>query len=317
MSLADVPEPVIGPGQILVEVAVAGVNFRDTTERRGIVAGPTPPFIPGVEGVGQVLAVGKGVSRLLVGERVAWMSGQGSYAERIALDAWRAVLVPDGLSDEVAAAVLLQGVTADYLITSCRPVKAGDPIVVHAAAGGVGSLLTQLAARRGALVLATASTARKRSMARKAGSTAAVPYKDLVAAAREMSDGQGVAAVFDGVGGPTISDDLAALRPRGHLVLYGQSGGPVEQIDVAALAAKGLWFTRPSLRFYADTPRSLHVRAKRIFSAVASGNLQVNIGARYGLAEAPAAHGNLESRSTTGKSILIVRAGRFPRSREN
>ena len=123
--------------------------------------------------------------------------------------------------------------------------------------------------------------------------------------------------VFDGVGRPTIADDLAALRPPGHLVLYGQSGGPVEQIDVAALAAKGLWFTKPSVQFYADTPRSLHVRAKRIFSAVASGNLRVNIGARYGLVEAPTAQGNLESRGTTGKSILIVRAGRFLRSRES
>ena len=307
---ADLPEPSPGPGEVLVRTAAAGVNFIDTYRRGGVYPMPFP-HIPGSEGAGVVTTVGDGVTDLTVGDRVAWADSPDSYAEFVRVKAARAIPVPEGVSLDVAAALPLQGLTAHYLATSTYPVQAGDTILVHAGAGGVGLLLTQLATARGARVITTVSTAEKEQLSRAAGAAEVIRYdllKDLTGElpglVRELAGG-GLPVVYDGVGRSTFDASLACLRPRGLMVLFGAASGPVPPFDLQRLNAGGsLYVTRPTLGHYISTTEELRGRAGELFAAVLAGTLQVRIGARFPLAEARGAHEALEGRATTGKVIL-------------
>lgn len=305
LALIDAPMPAAGDGQVLVDVAAAGVNYIDTYQRSGLYRIETP-FILGMEGAGKVREVGAGVDGISVGDRVAWKVGQGSYAEAVAIPAPEAVPIPDGVQDEVAAAALLQGVTAHYLATSTYPVKEGDWVVVHAAAGGVGLLLTQIVKLRGGHVLATTSTPEKAALATAAGADRVVGYDEMPDAARHLTGGVGVAAVYDGVGKTTFDASLASLRIRGTMVLYGAASGPVPPFDPQRLnSGGGLFLTRPSSAHYTRDRAELLARTNGIFGWIADGSLKVQIGQRYPLAEAAQAHRDLEGRKTTAKSLLI------------
>jgi NADPH2:quinone reductase len=296
------PQP--GAGELLVDVAAVGVNYRDVYERNGGYGGP-PPRVIGVEGAGTVRAAGEGVDEFRPGDRVAWVAAPGSYAEQVVVPAESAVSVPDGVTDEQAAAVLLQGMTAEYLSSTTYPVVEGDWVVVHAAAGGVGLLLTQLVKLRGGRVLATASTDEKAQLARGAGADEVAAYSDFGELAGELTGGAGVAAVYDGVGASTFDAGLDALRPRGTMVLYGAASGPVPAVETARLAAKSLFLTRPSLGHYTATREELLARAGFVLGLVADGRLDVRIGGRYPLEQARQAHEDLETRRTTGKLLLL------------
>jgi NADPH2:quinone reductase len=306
LELQDVPDPEPGPGQLLVDVEAIGVNYRDIYEREGIGGySAEPPFVAGVEGAGTVAAVGEGVTEFSAGDRVAWTAGQGSYAERVVVDEDRAVPVPDGVSSEIAAAVLLQGMTAHYLATSTYPVQAGDAVLVHAAAGGVGLLLTQIVKLRGGRVIATTSSDEKAQLARGAGADEVIGYDGFSARVRDLTGGEGVAAVYDGVGRSTFDDSLASLRVRGFMVLYGAASGPVPPLDPMRLVAGGsLFLTRPSLQHYVARREELLQRAADVFGWIADGDLDVRIGHRYPLEEARRAQEDLAARRTTGKLIL-------------
>jgi len=307
---ADLPEPTPGPGEVLVRTAAAGVNFIDTYRRSGVYP-MSFPHIPGSEGAGTVTALGDGVTDLAVSDPVAWADSPDSYAEFVRVKAARAIPVPDGVGLDVAAALPLQGLTAHYLATSTYPVQAGDTILVHAGAGGVGLLLTQLATARGARVITTVSTAEKERLSRAAGASEVIRYdllKDLTAElpglVRELAGG-GLPVVYDGVGRSTFDASLACLRPRGLMVLFGAASGPVPPFDLQRLNAGGsLYVTRPTLGHYIATTEELRGRAGELFAAVLAGRLQVRIGARFPLAEARGAHEALEGRTTTGKVIL-------------
>jgi NADPH:quinone reductase len=226
LELQELPEPRPAEGHVLVALEAAGVNYRDVYEREGAY-GTALPVVAGVEGAGTVLEIGPGVAELATGDRVAWKNAQGSYAERVVVPEREAVPVPDGVSSELAAAALLQGLTAHYLATATYPVQRGDTVVVHAAAGGVGSLLTQVVKIRGGTVVATASTDEKREIAREVGADHAIGYEGFAERARELTGGEGVAAVYDGVGRATFDESLKALRRRGSMVLYGAASGRV------------------------------------------------------------------------------------------
>jgi NADPH2:quinone reductase len=305
LTTVDDPEP--GPGQLLVATAAIGVNYIDTYQRGGHYPVPLP-FTPGLEGAGTVRAVGAGVAEFTAGDRVAWSGTPGSYAELVTVAADAAVPVPDDVSDELAAAVPLQGMTAHYLVTSTYPVRPGDTVLVHAAAGGVGLLLTQLAKARGARVIGTVSTDEKEKLARAAGADEIVRYteQDVAAEVRRLTDGAGVAAVYDGVGASTFDASLASLRPRGILVLFGASSGPVPPFDLQRLNSGGsLFVTRPTLGHHTATRAELLWRATELFDAIGAGRLNVRIGGRYPLAEARRAHEDLQARRTTGKVLLL------------
>jgi NADPH:quinone reductase len=308
LETVELPDPKPGEGELLVELAAAGVNYIDTYQRSGLYPMPTP-FVCGLEGAGRVIAAGPGVADFAVGERVAWKAASGSYARRVVVPAGEALAVPDEVSDEVAAAVPLQGLTAHYLVTSTYPVKPGDTVLVHAAAGGVGLLLTQLAAARGARVIGTVSTEEKERLAREAGAAEVIRYTevdDLAGPVRSLTGGEGVAAVYDGVGAATFDASLAALRPRGMLVLFGASSGPVPAFEPMRLTAAGsLFLTRPMLIHYTATRDELTWRAREVFDAVVAGELRVHIGARFALADARTAHEQLQARKTTGKVLLL------------
>ncbi|MQA84997.1 MAG: zinc-binding dehydrogenase [Streptosporangiales bacterium] len=307
LEVIDTSPSVPGPGDLLVDVAAAGVNYIDTYQREGIHPIPTP-FVLGLEGAGTVRAVGDGVSEVSVGDRVAWKDVRGSYAEQVVVPAASAVPVPDGVGDDVAAALPLQGMTAHYLATSTYPVGSGDWTVVHAAAGGVGLLLTQIIKRRGGRVLATTSTAEKAELARGAGADEIASYDDFVERARELTDGEGVPVVYDGVGRSTFERGLDALRPRGLMVLYGASSGQVPPFDLQTLNPKGsLFVTRPTLVHYTLDRKELMSRAGDLFAWVADGSLDVRIGGRYPLDAARQAHEDLQGRRTTGKLLLLPR----------
>ena len=289
------PSPEPAADELLVNVAAAGVNYRDVYEREGFYGGDLPAII-GVEGAGSVVGTG---------ERVAWVSAPGSYAEQVAVRADRAVPIPDGLSEELAAAALLQGITAQYLCTSTHVVQAGETMLVHAAAGGVGRLLTQLVAMRGGRVIATTSNEEKAQLAREAGAAEVIGYERFGERVKELTDGRGVDVVYDGVGAATFDESLASLRPRGDLVLYGAASGRVPPFDPMRLEGGGsLYLTRPSIRDYTATREELLGRALDVFDSIAAGRLQVAIGGRYPLEEARRAHEDLEGRRTTGKLIL-------------
>jgi NADPH:quinone reductase len=299
----DPPEP--GSGQLLVDVGAAGVNYIDTYQREGQYPIPTP-FILGIEGAGTVRAVGAGVTDVSVGDRVAWKDTNGSYAEQIAVPAGSAVPVPDGVTDELAAALLLQGLTAHYLTESTYAVQPGDWVVVHAAAGGVGLLLTQIVKLRGGKVLATTSTPEKAELAKGAGADEVTTYDKFAERARELTDGEGVACVYDGVGRTTFDSSLDALRIRGMMALFGAASGPVPPVDPQILNSKGsLFLTRPTLGHYTRTREELQGRTDELLQWVADGKLDVRIGARYSLAEARRAHEDLQGRRTTGKLLII------------
>ncbi|MDP9346942.1 MAG: quinone oxidoreductase [Actinomycetota bacterium] len=300
LELRDEPTPEPGPGRVLVAVETAGVNYRDVYERvgGGYAPGP-PPFVAGVEGAGTVRTVGEGVATVAPGDRVAWVAGQGSYAEQLALDADAAVAVPEGVSTEDAAAVLLQGITAQYLATSTYPVAAGDIVVVHAAAGGVGLLLTQIVKLRGGHVIATTSTPEKAALARAAGADEVIGYD-------ELREDTGAAVVYDGVGRATFDRSLAALRPRGTMVLYGAASGQPDPVAPTTLAAKSLFLTRPVLAAYVADRAELLARADDVLGWFAAGALDVRIGGRYALEEAWQAHEELEARRSTGKLVLRI-----------
>jgi NADPH:quinone reductase len=306
LELREVPEPEPAAGQLLVDVEATGVNYRDIYEREGSYPG-TPPLVAGVEGAGTVAALGEGVRDIAVGDRVGWVAAPGSYADRVVVDAERAVPVPDGISSEVAAATLLQGMTAQYLAVSTYPVQPGDDVLVHAAAGGVGLLLTQIVTLRGGRVIGTTSTEEKARLAREAGADELIGYEDFAECARELTDGRGVAVVYDGVGAATFDASLDALRRRGHMVLYGAASGPVAPLDPLRLQAGGsLHLTRPSLQHYAATREELLQRAGDVFGWIASGELEVRIGGRYALEEARRAQEDLQARRTTAKLVLAA-----------
>ncbi|GAA2982342.1 quinone oxidoreductase family protein [Actinokineospora diospyrosa] len=303
----EVPSREPGAGEVLVRVAAAGVNFIDTYQRGGVYKVPLP-FTPGLEGAGTVEAVGPEVTTLAVGDRVAWAQSIGSYADQVIVPAAWAVPVPAAVTDETAAATLLQGLTAHYLVTSTHPVREGDTVLVHAAAGGVGLLLVQLAKSRGARVIGTVSTPDKERLAREAGADEVIRYteEDFVTRTKALTDGTGVAAVYDGVGATTFDGSLAVLKPRGVLALFGGSSGPVPPVDPQRLNAAGsVFLTRPTLAHHLATPEENRWRVDEVFGAVASGDLRVSITGRYALSDARQAHEDLESRKTTGKLLLL------------
>jgi NADPH2:quinone reductase len=301
----DPGEP--GAGEVRVRVEAAGVNFIDIYHRTGLYPRPLP-FVVGLEGAGIVERLGPGVSGLAPGARVAWAQVPGSYATAVVAPAAALVAVPAGVAAEDAAAVMLQGMTAHYLVHGTRSTRPGDVALVHAAAGGVGLLLVQMLKAAGARVIGTCSTPEKEALARAAGADEVVRYTaaDFVAAARAFSGGRGVDVVYDAVGQSTFEGSLRALRPRGLLVSYGQASGPVPPFDVRRLGELGsLFLTRPSLAHYTADRGELEERAGAVLEAVRRGRLRVHVGARYRLAEAAAAHRALEGRATTGKVLLL------------
>ena len=310
MKLEEAPVSAPGPGQARVRVAYAGVNYIDVYHRTG--AYPLPvPFTPGSEGAGVVDAVGEGVE-LDVGDRVAWAIHPGSYAEEVLVDAWKLVPVPENAELATAAAIMLQGMTAHYLTHSTFPIRQGDVALVHAAAGGVGLLLTQIAKRRGARVIGTVSTEEKAALARAAGADEVVLYtkESFRDAARRATGGRGVEVVYDSVGQTTFTDSLDSLRARGYLVLFGQSSGPVASFDPGLLAQKGsLFLTRPSLVHYTADREELLGRARDLFTWISEGSLSVRIDREVPLSAAPEAHRLLEGRATAGKLLLACRTG--------
>jgi NADPH2:quinone reductase len=305
MVLGERPDPVAGPGQVMVQVAAAGVNFIDIYRRSGVYQQPVP-YIPGSEGAGTVVAVGEGVHEFSAGDHVAWNEGPGSYAERVAVAAGNAVPVPEGIDLKIAGAVMLQGLTAHYLCRSTFPVTEGTIAVVHAAAGGVGLLLTQMTKELGGTVVATTSSASKSALARQAGADFVTTYEEFPAVVSEVTGGRGADVVFDGVGKATFDASLSVLRPRGMMVLFGGSSGQVPPFDLQRLNSGGsLYVTRPKLADYVADRTELLWRAGDIFEGIAKASLRVRIGAEYDLADAPRAHEDLAGRRTTGKLILV------------
>jgi NADPH2:quinone reductase len=306
VQLIEIPEP--GPGQLLVRVAAAGVNFIDVYQRQGIYPMPTPFVLCG-EGAGTVEAVGPGVTTTSVGDRVAWSSASGSAAELALVAEAVTVRVPDSVSSKLAAAAMLQGMTAHYLVNSTYPVQAGDWVLVHAAAGGVGQLLIQLAKAKGATVVGTVSTPAKAAKATAVGADHIINYSevtDVAGAVRKLTNGAGVAVVYDGVGKSTFDASLASLRRRGMLVLFGGASGQVPPFDIQRLNSGGsLFLTRPTIVHYIATREELLERGNSILGAIVDGTLHVEIGGEYPLTEAARAYDDLEARRTTGKLLLI------------
>ena len=306
MSLGSAPDAAPGPGEALVRVEAAGVNFIDTYHRTGLYPIPLP-FTPGVEGAGVVEAVGEGVSDLAPGDRVGWVMQMGSYAAAAVRPAAKLVRLPDGVSTTQAAAALLQGMTAHYLVRSTFRVQSGMPVLVHAAAGGMGLLLCQMCRALGARVFGTVSTETKAKAALAAGADTVIRYteQDFAEVIREELGDEQLAVAYDSVGETTWRKSMSLLRPRGMLVLYGQSSGPVPPIDPLLLSQHGsLFVTRPTLGDYAATTDELRWRAGEVLDAVASGRLQLTIDRELPLAQAAEAHRLLEGRATMGKLIL-------------
>ncbi|WP_445154718.1 quinone oxidoreductase family protein [Arthrobacter sp. Hor0625] len=305
LELAEVDRPVPGPGQLLVKVAATGVNFIDTYKRSGVYK-VQYPYTPGSEASGTVEETGDGVTAFSVGDRVATAEGINCYAGYALVDADKALPVPHGVDDFTAAALPLQGITAHYLINSSFKVEAGQTVLLHAGAGGVGLLLIQMLKAKGARVITTVSTDEKEQLARGAGADHVLRYGGFAAKVRDLTDGAGAHVVYDGVGKDTFDDSLAALRIRGTLVLFGAASGPVPPFDPQRLNAGGsLYLTRPTINHFLRDAQERRWRSDELFAAVADGSLKVRIGARYDLADAAAAHTDLEQRRTTGKVILV------------
>jgi NADPH:quinone reductase len=307
LQLRETPTPLPGNGEVLIQVAASGVNFIDLYIREGRY-GNKPPFTPGQEAAGTIIALGANVSHLKEGDRVAWCSVLGTYAEYALVPASRVVSLPPDISFEQAAAVLLQGMTAHYLSHSAYPIEPGDEVLIHAGAGGTGLLLTQMAKLRGACVFTTVSTEEKAELSRQAGADEVILYtrSDFAAEVKRLTDGRGLAAVYDSVGKGTFEQSLTCLKPRGTLVLYGSAGGDVPPLDLIRLATLGsLYVTRPILRDYTLEREELVMRATEVFDAVATRELRLRIDNTYPLGEAAQAHWDLASRVTTGKLLLI------------
>ncbi len=308
LTYTEMPDPTPRAGEALVRVHVSGVNFVDIYQREGRYPGALP-FTPGVEGVGVVEAVGEGVTEPEPGDRVGWVMIKGSYAELAVVPAQRLVPIPDGVDDETAAALLLQGMTVHFLVRDCYPLQPNEWVIVHAAAGGVGLLLVQMAHRIGARIIGTASTEEKAALAREAGADHVILYtqQDFQQEARRLTAGEGVSVVYDSVGKTTFDKSLDSLRPRGYMVLFGGSSGPVPPVDPMVLNTKGsLFLTRPTLAHYVSRRDELLARASELFAWAKSGNLEVFAKQRYPLRDATRAHEDLEARRTTGKILLTV-----------
>lgn len=308
LRLEEVPTPEPGEGEARVRVAASGVNFIDIYTRTGAYPVETP-FTPGMEASGVVDAVGAGVTNVEVGDRVAYAMNIGSYAEQAIVPAWKLVKVPEGVDLQLAAAVMLQGMTAHYLTHSTVSLESGQRILVHAAAGGVGLLLTQLAKRRGAIVYGTVSTEEKEELARGAGADEVIRYteKDFAEEIDGITDGKGLDVVYDSVGKDTFDRSLECLRPRGHLVLFGQSSGAVPPVDPQRLNRGGsLYLTRPSLGHYAANAEEITWRAGDLFEWIAAGELDVRVGETHPLSDAGEAQERLAGRKTTGKVLLLT-----------
>ena len=307
LQMEERPLPQPGPDQACVRVEAAGVNFRDIYLRSGLHE-PRLPLYLGLEGAGVVETVGPDVEDLTPGDRVAWIWVQGSYATHIVTSTSKLVPLPRNMTTRDAAAVIFQGVTAQYLATSCYPVKSGDTCLIHAAAGGVGQLLCQIARMRGARVIGTASTPAKAAIAQEAGADDVIFYReqDFEREVKRMTEGRGVQVVYDSVGKDTFGRSLDSLAPRGYLVLFGQSSGVVPPIDPMALADKGsLFVTRPNLKDYTATRDELLERANEVLGWANSGKLRVRVDETYPLAEAVEAHRAVEQRRTSGKVLLL------------
>ena len=307
LRIEDVPVPQAGPGQALIKISAIGVNYLDIYHRTGVYPLPLP-LTPGTEAAGVIAALGEGVTDLVEGQRVAYAGPIGAYAEYAVVPAARLVPLPKGTSDEQAAAVLLQGMTAHYLVDGIFPVKSGDRVLIHAAAGGVGQLLVQMAKRRGAQVFGTVSTKEKAAQVRELGADEVILYtsQDFEAEVKRLTDGRGVDVVYDSVGRDTFEQSLNSLRPRGMMVLFGQSSGVVPPIDPNILQHKGsLFLTRPTLGHYTATREELLFRAGAVFDAIADGSLKLQIAQSYPLAEAAQAQRDLAGRATAGKLLLI------------
>lgn len=308
LEVQSLPTPAPGDGDLLVEVAASGINFIDVYRRSGTYA-TTPPFVLGTECAGRVLAVGRAVTDFAVGDVVATADAvHGSHATAAVIPADKAVPVPDSIAAQVAAAAMLQGMTAHYLVTSTHPVAPGEEVLIHAAAGGVGQLLVQMAKAKGAHVVATVGSAAKAEIARAVGADEVIRYDevdDLAAAVRQASGG-GVHVAYDGVGTATFDASLSSLRPRGLMVLYGAASGQVPPLDLQRLNTGGsLFATRPTLAHYTAAREELLWRAADLFTAIATGSLHIAIGGRYALDQAGDAYRDLEGRRTTGKLLLI------------
>ena len=297
LEVREVPDPRPGDNEVLVDVEAVGINYRDVYEREGRGYAVTPPAIIGVEGGGTIAGSD---------QRVAWIGVQGSYAEQIVAPRDRLVPVPDGVSAETAAAALLQGMTAHYLAHDSYPIEDGDWVLVHAGAGGVGLLLTQMAKLRGGAVIATTSTDEKAALAKEAGADAVIGYEGFASRAREITGGAGMAAVYDGVGKATFLEGFEALAPTGRMILYGAASGQPDPIEPQLLQQYGsVYLQRPTLQTYTRTAELLRDRALQLFELIAIGAVSVRVGARYPLDQARRAHEDLEARKTTGKLLLI------------
>lgn len=307
MELVDLPVPEPKANEAVVKLAASGVNFIDCYNREGRYKVPLP-FVLGQEGAGAVTAVGSDVKSVKIGDRVAWTSILGAYAEYASVPADRLVPVPSGVTDRQAAATMLQGLTAHYLSHSTYPLKSGETALVHAAAGGVGLLLVQMAHNIGARVIGTVSTDEKAALARAAGADEIILYtqSDFEVESKRLTGGKGVDVVYDSVGKTTFEKGLNVLRPRGMMVLFGGSSGAVSPLDPLTLTQKGsLFLTRPSLNNYIATREELMARSSAVFGMIAAGKLKLRIEHTYPLAEARQAHRELEGRKTTGKLLLI------------
>jgi len=306
LQFGDQPKPVPVAGQVLVKIAAAGINFIDTYHRSGLYKIPLPGVL-GSEGAGVVEALGSGVDTFKTGDRVAWAHGRGSYAEYAVVPANQLIPVPEGVQLQDAAAVLLQGMTAHYLTHSTFPLKHGHTALVHAAAGGTGRLIVQMAKLQGARVIGTAGSSEKAAIAREAGADEVILYReqDFAAETRRLSDG--VDVVYDSVGASTFLKSIDCLRPRGMMVTFGNASGPVPAIEPLLLSQKGsLFLTRPTLAQYIATREELEWRARDLFAWIAQGKLTLRIEKVYALADAAQAHRDLEGRKTSGKLILSI-----------
>ena len=307
LTLVDIPVPKPKPHEAVVKVSAAGVNFIDVYLREGRYPS-TLSFISGQEGSGIVSEIGADVKSFKPGDRVAYTGIPGSYAEYAAVPADRLVLLPPGITEHQAAAAMLQGMTAHYLVHDTYPLKKGETALIHAAAGGAGLLLVQMAKNIGARVIGTAGTEEKAKLAREAGADEVILYaqEDFEAETKRLTDGKGVHVVYDGVGKTTFDKDLNILRPRGYLVLFGASSGPVPPFDLVKLSQKGsLFVTRPTLVHHIATHEELQQRATAVLTTIAKGKLKLRIEHIYPLREAQQAHRDLEARKTTGKLLLI------------
>ncbi len=308
MQLEEIPDPTAGPGEAIVKIEAAGVNFIDVYFRTGHYKGAAFPLTLGQEAAGVVESVADGVTEVAPGDRVAYTGVHGAYAERAAVPAARLVKLPDEITTRQGAAAMLQGMTAHYLSHDTYPIQAGDACLVHAAAGGVGRLLCQMAKLRGGRVLGTAGSEEKAALALAAGADEVIRYKeqDFVAEARQLTGGDGVAAIYDGIGKDTFERGLDALKRHGTMVLFGGASGPVAPLDPLVLMQKGsIYLARPSLIHYIVTRRELVERAAAVLRWIADGKLELRMDHDFALADAAEAHRALEGRRTTGKVLLI------------